>query len=445
LIHREIVRLCRARGLRAPSRGTVVRRIAAIDPIAQVSAREGAGAARALRSAGGSAPVVSRLLQQVQIDHTVIDVIVVDERHRLPLGRPYLTAGIDVASRAIVGMVVTLEAPSATSVGLCLADMVSDKRPWLEQLEVAAGWPMAGTPEQLYVDNAAEFYSEALRRGCDEHGIRLDYRPPGTPHYGGVVERVIGTMMSAVHELPGTTFSNPAARGDYDSDKTAALTLGELQRWLALAVATYHGTIHEGLSRTPAAVWAEQAATLTHSPKPRGELEGFLVDFLPVIRRTLTRSGFVVDHVQYYGDVLKPLIARRQTLGRMVLRRDPRDISRVWVLDPDSHAYLKVGYRMQSRPAISVWEQRAATARLRELGRSEIDEPALFAMVDQMREITDAATRSTRKARREHARRPVHRTHPGVSTPPPPPEPAPAQGSEQAAQDAVAFPEIEQW
>jgi putative transposase len=32
-------------------------------------------------------------------------------------------------------MVVTLEAPSATSVGLCLAHAAADKRAWLERLE----------------------------------------------------------------------------------------------------------------------------------------------------------------------------------------------------------------------------------------------------------------------------------------------------------------------
>ena len=31
-----------------------------------------------------------------------------------------------------------------------------------------------------------------------------------------------------------------------------------------------------------------------------------VVDFLPVTRRTLKRSGFVIDHVQYYCDALKP-------------------------------------------------------------------------------------------------------------------------------------------
>ena len=67
-------------------------------------------------------------------------------------------------------------------------------------------WPMSGKPKSLFLDNAAEFKSEALRRGCEQHGIRLSYRPPGQPHCGGIVERVTGTAMGKIHELPGTTF-----------------------------------------------------------------------------------------------------------------------------------------------------------------------------------------------------------------------------------------------
>ena len=41
---------------------------------------------------------------------------------------------------------------------------------------------------------------------------------PGQPHYGGIIERVIGTMMEAVHELPAATFCGPRQRCSYDSD-----------------------------------------------------------------------------------------------------------------------------------------------------------------------------------------------------------------------------------
>lgn len=334
-ICREITRLCKVRGLQVPSRGTVLRRVAQLDPLKATQAREGRDAARSKRSAGGVPPDLTQLLQQVQMDHTPVDVIVVDERHRLPIGRRYVTVAIDVASRCVVGLVVTLEAPSATSVGLCLARTATGKQVWLEQLGVEAVWPMSGKPYELYVDNAAEFKSEALRRGCEQHGIGLEYRPSGLPHFGGIVERVIGTMMGLVHdELPGTTFSNVAERGAYDSDGRAVMTMSELNAWLVLAVACYHGQVHDGLGRTPAAVWAELAER-DGTPVTVSNETAFLVDFLPVIRRTVTRSGFVVDHVQYYCDALKPWIAQREQLGRFVLRRDPRDISRIWALDPD--------------------------------------------------------------------------------------------------------------
>ena len=165
----------------------------------------------------------------------------------------------------------------------------------------------------------------------------------------------------------------------------------------------------------------------------------FLVDFLPVIRRTLTRSGFVIDHVQYYCDALKPWIARREQLGRFILRRDPRDISRIWALDPDGGAYLEVAYRTLSRPPISAWEQKAAVARLRELGRADVDETALFAMVEQMRQITDAAAATTRKARRDRERRAAAAGPGRAAAAPLPPEP------DGASAEARPFEVIEQW
>ena len=63
---------------------------------------------------------VDNALDVVQIDHTPVDVIVVDEVYRLPIGRPWLTLAIDVATRVVVGFYVSLEAPSSTSLAICL-------------------------------------------------------------------------------------------------------------------------------------------------------------------------------------------------------------------------------------------------------------------------------------------------------------------------------------
>ncbi|HBQ0390260.1 DDE-type integrase/transposase/recombinase [Klebsiella pneumoniae] len=442
--HREVAQACKTQKLPVPARNTVAQRIAGLHPAKIARSRGGQDAARPLQGAGGIPPEVTMPLEQVQIDHTVIDLIVVDERDRQPIGRPYLTLAIDVFTRCVLGMVVTLEAPSAVSVCLCLAHAACDKRPWLEGLNVEMDWPMSGKPRLLYLDNAAEFKSEALRRGCEQHGIRLDYRPPGQPHYGGIVERIIGTAMQMIHdELPGTTFSNPGQRGEYDSEKMATLTLRELERWLALAVGTYHGSVHNGLLQPPAARWAE-AVERVGVPAVVTRPTAFLVDFLPVIRRTLTRTGFVIDHIHYYADALKPWIARRERLPAFLIRRDPRDISRIWVLEPEGQHYLEIHYRTLSHPAVTLWEQRQALAKLRQLGREQVDESALFRMIGQMREIVTTAQKATRKARRDADRR----QHLKTSEPPAKPIPPDVDMADPQADNlppAKPFDQIEEW
>ncbi|PCC47337.1 MULTISPECIES: Mu transposase C-terminal domain-containing protein [Brevibacterium] len=442
-VHREIVRICTIRGLPAPARNTVETRIARMNPVEVGRRRDGPDSVRPLQSAGDDVPVIESILDQVQIDHTVIDLIVVDERERQPVGRPYLTAAIDVFSRCLIGMVVTLEPPSAVSVGLCLAHTAGDKRPRVERLGVEADWPMSGKPKALFVDNAAEFKSEALTRGCQQHGIALDYRPLGQPHYGGIVERVIGTAMRKIHELPGTTFSDPGERGRYESEELAALTLVELEKWLTLAVAAYHGTVHSTLGLTPAGRWAE-GIVADGPPVVTSNPTAFLVDFLPVMRRKLTRTGFVIDHVRYFANVLKPWIARRESLERFIIRRDPRDIGRIWVLDPEGAEYVEVPYRTLSNPAVSVWEHRQALARLRERGAAQVDEAALFRMIEQMRHISETAEKTTKRTRREAERR----THAGAAKKSPPasaPAPPPPAPEPRAMRPAARFDEIEPW
>lgn len=442
--YHDIEMACKFQKLPVPALNTVALRISRQDPVVVSRRREGINATRDLQGVGGTPPVISHILEQVQIDHTVIDLIVVDERDRFPIGRPYLTIAIDVFSRAILGMVITLEAPSAVSVGLCLAHAVSDKRPWLEQLGVEMDWVMSGKPALLYLDNAAEFKSDALRRGCQQHGIELSYRPKAQPHYGGVVERVIGTAMQMVHDdLPGTTFSNPQQRGEYPSAQQAVLTLRELERWMALAIGTYHGNVHKGLLQPPERCWA-QSKEHTDNTTVVVNTTAFLVDFLPVLRRTLTRTGFVIDHIQYYADALKPWIARRHVQATFILRRDPRDISRIWVLDPEGEFYLEIPYRMLAHPAITLWEQRQAMNRLRQLGRHQVDEAALFRMIGQMRDIVETAHHRTRKMRRDTQRR-QHLNPKALPRRPEPPN-TDAQNDTAANRSVVLpFDQIEEW
>jgi putative transposase len=73
----------------------------------------------------------------LQIDHSPVDVIVVDKENRLSIGRPWLTLAIDVATLMVAGFHVSLWAPSALSVSLTLSHAVLSKTNWLVDPRIA--------------------------------------------------------------------------------------------------------------------------------------------------------------------------------------------------------------------------------------------------------------------------------------------------------------------
>jgi putative transposase len=445
---REVRRRCQLAGLNPPSPSTIRRRLKGLSP--EERQRRGDRIAP-VAPVSGRTPIPRFPLDAVQIDHTKVDVILVDPTGRRPIGRPWLTVAIDVYSRCIAGMHLSLDAPSATSVGLCLVHVAMEKAGWLAERAIKADWPIEGKPRLISVDNGAEFHSSAFERGCEQHGIAIHWRPPGQPHFGGIVERVIGSLMKLVHELPGTTFSNPAERHRYDSDGTACLTIEELTHWLTIAIAgLYHNRPHGGLAgETPFSRYRVGMAELASSgdvpPKVKSP-RAFLIDFLPVIRRRLQRNGITIDHVTYYSPALSPWIGRCKKEERLLIRRDPRDISRIFVFDPGAAGYLEIPYRDFSRPAISLWEHRLALRRLRDRRVKEIDETSLFEAVAEMRAVERKAAATTRSARRNHTRRLSEKPHARAEGEPRRSD-LPRQ-SETALDDSAPphpFEEIEEW
>ena len=439
----EIRRRCWTLGLPRPSRKTVQKRIDQRAPREVLARREGRKAAR-----DRFAPATGSLdapwpLALIQIDHTLIDVMAVDRVTRQPIQRPWLTIAIDVHSRCVAGFHLTLEAPSATSVALCLAHAALPKTGWLMARDIAGAWPVEGVPERLHLDNAKEFHSEALRRGCEQYGIAVDYRPVRTPHYGGHIERLIGTMMGKVHLLPGTTFSSVREKGDYDPEKTAAMTLEEIERWLGHAiVGVYHRDLHRGIGMPPLAAWERGLAgdgvqEGRGTPVAVSDQRRFLIDFLPFERRLVRREGVFLHSISYWSDVLHTWVGERE---RMLVRYDPRDLSRVYLLGPDGQ-YYDLAYSDLSRPPISLWEHRLALKRLREDGKAQVDEEAIFRTIETMRGIADQASAATKTARRQRARQTRNEATSAM--------PAPGVGSvaklKPLPADRRVFANVEEW
>ncbi len=432
-------------GMSPPSASTVRRRISSLSLIER-SRRGDVTVPDVVR---GTTALAHFPFDHVQVDHTRVDLILVDPIERRQIGRPWITVAVDVYSRCIAGFHISLEPPSATSVGLSLAHVAADKMSWLREIGVEADWPVAGKPLLIGVDNAKEFHSEAFERGCAQHDITIDWRPPGRPQVGGIVERLIGTLMELVHSIPGTTFSSVTQRGRYNSDKAACLTLGELERWLTVAITKfYHLRPHAGLDGDfPLHRYENGLRALASAgrvlPTPRNP-HIFLIDFLPVVRRRLRRDGVVIDHIHYFADALKPWIERTEMAERVLIRRDPRDLSRIYILDAKDGTYLEVPYRELSRPPVSLWEHRLARSRMRER-QKDWDERILFDAIEEMRAIEGTAASTTRSIRRNRARRVALRVVEGAAEQDPVRRPRPWQAHVAEDGDPLKPFDVEEW
>jgi len=408
---REARRLCRAAKIDPPHENTIRARINAIPEKTRLRLR---GHKKDADDKYGPKPGrfddATKPLDVVQIDHTQLDVVLVDEENRLPLRRPWITVAFDVFTRMVLGFYISFDSPGALGTGMCIARAVLPKDKWLARYNIPHKWPCWGFPQKLHADNAREFRGEMVRRACEQYGITTVFRAIKKPEYGGHIERYLGTFSKAIHELPGAALK-PAKRGEYDSEAEAALTLRELEEYITVYITSiYHLSFHSGISSSPLERWNRAIlGDETHPPcghfvRPVDE-ERLYIDFMPIEERTIQNYGVAIDNVRYYSDVLRPYIKQERKGSKLfTFRRDPRDISVIYFWDPDMEQYSAIPYRNIKHPPISVWELNAIRRSLEEQGRANIDEDAIFEAYERLRQHQEKAKAETKHVRRVRER-----------------------------------------
>ena len=416
----EISRRLRNAKLKPAHYNTVRSRVAAVAEKERDKKRLGARAAAQKHAAcpdhfqGADWP-----LAVVQIDHTKFDIMLVDDIHRLCIGRPWVTVAIDVFSRMVGGIYISLDPPNSMSVGLCIVHAILPKEQRLAKLGISTAWPCWGVMQRIHADNAREFRGHMLQRACKEYSIDLEWRPVKQPRYGAHIERLLGTFNEEIHALPGTTFSNPTERGEYDSEGKAVMTLAEFERWLiAYITGVYHQREHSSLLTSPVKQYEKGILGGDDMPGrglPRriADEDRLRFDLMPFFERTVQPYGVVLDEVHYYSDVLRRFVNTKEpghprTKRKFTFRRDPRDISILYFYDPEVKDYFRIPYRDTAHPPISIWEFREARRRLEKEGVKAINEVLVFESYEQMRTIEDRARRETKRVRREKQRRRHH-------------------------------------
>lgn len=414
----EIRKACAKEGIEPPHANTIRNRLKRIGGYQKLKAREGNKAARDKFTAiKGRFPGADFPLAVTQMDHTLVDMILVDDITREPIGRPWLTLIMDVFSRVVLGFYISFDPPGNLSTGLCLAHAFLKKESWLAKLGIESKWPCWGIPRTILADNAKEFRGNMLKKACEDYGITLEWRPVKTPEYGGHIERLLGTLTREIHALPGTTFSNTKMRGTYNSDKEAVMSLSEFERCITiLCTEIYHNKVHSELGMTPLAKW-EEGVFGTEKTKGIGmppiitDEKRLKLDLMPYELRTVQPYGIIWDHIEYQHDVLRRWINAQdpgnpKVKQKFLCRRDPRDISSIWFYDPEVDQHYQIPYRNTSHPAVSIWEWRKAEKKVAEDNPSaSVDENLIFRAYDKIQEVVDNAKKETKLVRKDAQRK----------------------------------------
>lgn len=441
----EVLVRCKRAKITAPAPSAIRRRLKELSPAMTLRRRGFKDKARDVyEPIRGSFPGADFPLSVVQIDHTPLDVIVLDEVHRKPIGRPWLTLAIDVYSRMIVGLYVTLDKPSATSVAMCISHAMTPKSEYLAALGVEGNWPVWGQIGTLHADNAKEFKCKAVTRGCQANHIDMQWRPVKKPHYGAHIERYMGVVATELKKVPGTTFSNIQQRKGYDSEKEAVCTMKEVEAYLVeFIVNNYHQRSHSQLQEaSPTRTWQQGIVGTAERPGIGampivGDPERIRMDFLPYFEITIQRSGVRLENVFYYDPVLDPYIGATMpdapdVKRKFIFARDPRDVSQIYFLDPKADRYTPIPYRDLSHPPVSASELREVTKALRAENKGEVDEHRIFNSIQRNRDRISASAESTKAARRQAAARPKAKPVPALR----------AKATQALADECVAEPAL---
>lgn len=422
----EVIRRCKNAGITPPHQNTVYHRIRNLEAETVLTKRMGyLEVSQKVAPTPGTYTEAKNPLDVIQVDHTILDVIVVSEEDRTPIGRPSITLAIDVYSRMVAGLYISLDPPGALGTGLCLSNAILPKEDICAKYNLKSGWPLWGIMKNVHLDNAKEFKGKMIKRAAQEYGFTINWRPKGKSRYGAHIERLLGTLSKKIHTLPGTTFEDIKYRSNYNSEAKAVMTLAELEEWLHIQIVeVYHNTKHSSLKTTPLQMYQEGIFGSNRKegiglPLMKFHPDKVRLDFLPIIERTIQRSGVVIDHIHYYSDIFRNYLYERvlnsndrfhkNSRSRVyIFKRDPRDISKIYFLDEKEARYAEIPYADMRRPPMSIWEYREALKKAEEYYPNvQITEDLIFDAYNRLRRIEDEAQNAKKKAKRKERARKV--------------------------------------
>ncbi|MCT4596027.1 MAG: Mu transposase C-terminal domain-containing protein [Anaeromicrobium sp.] len=295
-----------------------------------------------------------------QIDSTIADIYLVSSLDRnLIISRPVLYFVIDVYSRGIVGVHVTLESfNSYTGAMMALINSMTSKKEYCSKYGIDIDeeeWPNA-IPLRILADRG-ELVNGQIEQAIENLGIIIQNSPPYRADYKGIIERSFGSINLKLKPFVDgavTNGINKVGRGEKDYRLQANLTLKEFTK-IVIKCVLFHNNHHvlsnyiiddmvveESIEKIPIKIWKYGIEN------KKGMLRKFpeniiKLNLLPREEATVSSRGVAFKKMLYACEyALKDgwfQKARSSGSWKIKVAYDPRDLTNIYVLDEEGRNY----------------------------------------------------------------------------------------------------------
>jgi transposase InsO family protein len=317
----------------------------------------------------------TRTNERWEMDHTEMGAWVQEEINGKIVQLPvWMTAVIDVYTRAVLGFTVSTGVPDSMTIAMTL------RKAFLPRHSENGVEPF-GTPERLVVDRGGDFTSDQTDQFCAKVGVKLEILPARSPNLKPHIERFFGTIKGQlVSRLTGSKGGKDHGT-EWNEERirrlpTIEFVRAETERWLD---SHYHRTIHSATGERPVERWRRTMPVVSKSVRER-DLDLLLVYHT---RRLVTRGLVRLTvpgrpRARYYASALMELIGEE-----VVIRHNPDDVQSVYAYDKTNTMFLAelVNVDLPDCPITSeqiVSEWKAHRARIRENQKSLAERIARF-------------------------------------------------------------------
>ena len=282
-------------------------------------------------------------LDLLEIDHTPLNIYVIDDLSFLPLGRPWLTAIKDRYSKVILGFYVSFKATGLDSIfGAIKHSLTSHFLAYELWTDLENPWPAFGRGHYYLSDRGGDFKSPRYRSAIVSLTSLYEYCERRTPWIKPSIERFFLTLEQTFFEaMPGRTFANLGMRSDYDPAAQAVVRFSTLIYLLHKWAADFHNVFpNKRKQARPLDLWLDGIDTAPPPYIPN-------LDQLDIIlgehqSGKLSQEGLRFSWLTYADDSLREVMDLVGPGTRLDFVVSREDLGQINVRHPKTDRYFSV-------------------------------------------------------------------------------------------------------